>query len=428
MIYDDSQRYVSWDAPLTASRYQPVHPLPMYTPQNEAGWDVNPWEQIWLEDALLEQAINDSLRPDALSLPDVDVLPRHKPQQKPAPNTNNLGTGPLPNRDARLTLKASNKPAQNSDKPQLSSSPLPKKLGLSGQSHAITPPANSFVVAAPFASFEQSQAFLAKQGLEVLAIMGTGPTGEAPPHLQHSPFAGEGKVQAGYHYLNPGRLTGKTDAPVVKNHTLLQQDFSATSGTITRTDGKTFKLDMTDLAGLDPKARIKARNARLAKLEQDPDVVAITLDAWPAGQVSGEGRDTIPNNRSFRVFDPAGQFIGHVTTPALSLDEAEMVARQRFGDRFGSMDNLDGNVYAKAWVAGSDQPGSTELAKELKFGVLLVRPTHQAKVVQVDSLQDQQARKKALDKEQQQDRLRRLWEYAKRGEFAPIWDKISSSR
>ena len=426
LINSDSQRFVPWDG-------QPPHLSS--SPGRDDWWPAADdqtwmlqtqeqpnWHDDWTDDfddtnEWFDNNHSPPMQPSTPTQVPASVR-RHADQQ------NQDWTDDRPNDTRQNSLTES--PLNNTlDSPQLTAVPLPDSLGVDGQSHVITPPENSFVIASPFASFEDSQAFLAQQGLEVLAIMGTGPTGEAPPHLEQSPFALDGKVQAGYHYLNAGRLTGNTDSPVVKNDTLLQQDFSALSGTLTRTDGKTVRLDMSDLASLDPKARIKARNARLAKLEQDPQTVAIALDAWPAGQVSGEGRDTVPNSRSFRVFDPQGQFLGHVTTPALSLDEAETVARQIYGDRFGSMDNLDGNVYAKAWVANAgDQPGSTELAKELKFGVLLVRPTQNIEPVKTDSTQARQDRKKALDKEQRQDRLRRLWEYTKRGEVGVIWDKI----
>ena len=142
------------------------------------------------------------------------------------------------------------------------------------------------------------------------------------------------------------------------------------------------------------------RNAELQKLERNREVVAIGLDAWPEGVISGP-TSQIPQVRNLRIFDKEGKFLGNMLTPPVSLDDAKLLVREAFGDDLGMVQNLDGDYKGMAYVVGQDNEVNEELAKELKFASLLVRPINEdAQPTQIEELTpaEQEARKNQYDR------------------------------
>lgn len=275
---------------------------------------------------------------------------------------------------------------------------------------AATEVDGAFLVPSGGRPAHQVLAELAQQGLEPVAVLGTGFI---------TPEAGaNGTKVIGYHYTNFSRLEegregrsdqGETELRDINNGTNLRAGYWVDA----RGEMHLLNFDRAD-PRYDTPAEV---NTALERMKDDPNVVAIHLfthraadgvedlignapyDAdrgepgWtprPDGVTDGR-YDTDPTNvtetRSLLVFDAQGDFVGRLSTPPISTRDTYNVAQEVYGDRAKYVLNGDGDFYARAWYLDGRE-ASDPLALGYENAMILVRPTPNGQPAQLREFND----------------------------------------
>lgn len=273
----------------------------------------------------------------------------------------------------------------------------------------VTPGPNAFTMSAPYADVERSRRYLAEQGLQVRGILSTGPI--EPVQNYHSEFSkldlsGVNWRPSGYHYFNPQALRGGAPGQPVEYDAKLGGAFSTTHGTYTTQDGRVRFLNVEGRS-------VEERNREIEALKRRPDVVSISLDAWPVP--TDAAAPEFGSARAIRAFDREGTLLGYVNTPPIGYRDAWTVARDVYGDRLGSISALDNDFYSQFYLPGS--PHSTDVPLGYRQAVLLVEPTGENDpAYQPPS----DAVRRAQENEYRRERIRDL--------AGDLWDKINNRR
>ncbi len=266
-----------------------------------------------------------------------------------------------------------------------------------GAQIAVTETDGAFLVPTGGRPAHQVLQTLAQQGLEPVAVLGTGfitPSNKRDD--SQTPIIG-------YHYTNFARLENGDEARANIPPT---EQRDTNNGTNLRAGYWVDSQGEMHLLNLDRERFPQPQqvNAELEKMKNDPNVVAINLfthraadgpedlignapyDAdrgaagWtprPAGTTGGQ-YDTDPTNvtetRSLLVFDAQENFVGRLSTPPISTRDTYSVAQEVYGDRARYVLNGDGDFYARAWYLDGRQ-ASDPLALGYENAMILVRPT-----------------------------------------------------
>lgn len=275
---------------------------------------------------------------------------------------------------------------------------------------AVTETDGAFLVPSGGRPAHQVLAQLAQQGLEPIAVLGTG-------FITPSNKREDGQTPIiGYHYTNFARLENGEEARANIAPTEQRDPQNGTNlraGYWVDAQGEMHLLDLDRERFPQP----QQVNAELEKMKNDPNVVAIHLfthraadgvedlignapyDAdrgapgWtprPAGTTGGQ-YDTDPTNvtetRSLLVFDGQGDFVGRLSTPPISTRDTYSAAQEVYGDRAKYVLNGDGDFYARAWyLDGRD--ASDPLALGYENAMILVRPTPNRQPAQLREFTD----------------------------------------
>ncbi|NJN37795.1 MAG: hypothetical protein HC790_02210 [Acaryochloridaceae cyanobacterium CSU_3_4] len=240
-----------------------------------------------------------------------------------------------------------------------------------GQGPAITfqpQPGTLIIPLLPNHTYQTAKAEIAKTGGKVLGIFGTTFKGFSPK---------KDSIPLSYVYFNPNRLAanaGKTKLPVYRSANLSGQSAPniLLSGLITYGDGHSAYLDFSHLKGKgqtnneqldDIKTQIRKE---LAQLEDEPEVVAITLDTHAIIRKPEDIEAVVERGdyqhgspflrhetesvaRGLRVFDNQTKaYLGSMITPSLLMKDCLKAAKQKFGSE-AVIQFLDGEASASAY-------------------------------------------------------------------------------
>ncbi len=251
---------------------------------------------------------------------------------------------------------------------------------------------------------------LAQQGLEPVAVLGTGFITPSNTRVENqTPIIG-------YHYTNFSRLENGEEARANIPST---EQRDPQNGTNLRAGYWVDAQGEMHLLNLDRERFPLPQqvDAELEKMKNDPNVAAIHLfthraadgpedlignppyDAdrgapgWtprPQGATGGQ-YDTDPTNvtetRSLLVFDAEGDFVGRLSTPPISTRDTYSVAQEVYGDRARYVLNGDGDFYARAWYLDGRE-ASDPLALGYENAMILVRPTPDGQPAQLREFND----------------------------------------
>jgi hypothetical protein len=275
---------------------------------------------------------------------------------------------------------------------------------------AVTETDGTFLVPSGGRPAHQVLAELAQQGLEPVAVLGTG-------FITPSNKREDGQTPIiGYHYTNFARLENGEEA---RANVAPTEQRDPQNGTNLRAGYWVDAQGEMHLLNLDRERFPQPQqvNAELEKMKNDPNVVAIHLfthraadgvedlignapyDAdrgtpgWtprPAGVTDGQ-YDTDPTNvtetRSLLVFDAQGDFVGRLSTPPISTRDTYSAAQEVYGDRAKYVLNGDGDFYARAWYLDGRE-ASDPLALGYENAMILVRPTPNGQPAQLREFTD----------------------------------------
>jgi hypothetical protein len=250
-----------------------------------------------------------------------------------------------------------------------------QKISGSDSFHVIEKGANQYLMMQPFADFQKSKAYLEKQGLEVVGILGTSHIGKIPKSLtqsfENSPHILDNHRPMGYKYLNVARLNPNSTQPPIEYDFFLSSNIEEPflkSGLYTTIDGTTKLLDFENLTTPQIKQAIE-------KLKQDKNVLAITLNG-KGTQIGSEyvEANRVAQARAFMAFDTEGKFLGSFVSPPIGVGDSLTIAKAHYGDKAGKVVNLDGDFYAKPMLYYDDIPSNDPLAERFIASMLLVQP------------------------------------------------------
>jgi hypothetical protein len=275
---------------------------------------------------------------------------------------------------------------------------------------AATEVDGAFLVPSGGRPAHQVLAELAQQGLEPVAVLGTG---FITPSDKRE--AGQTPI-IGYHYTNFARLENGEQA---RENIAPTEQRDPQNGTNLRAGYWVDAQGEMHLLNLDRERFPQPQqvDAELERMKNDPNVAAIHLfthraadgvedlignapyDAdrgapgWtprPAGATGGQ-YDTDPTNvtetRSLLVFDAQGDFVGRLSTPPISTRDTYGVAQEVYGDRAKYVLNGDGDFYARAWYLDGRE-ASDPLALGYENAMILVRPTPNGQPAQLREFND----------------------------------------
>lgn len=205
----------------------------------------------------------------------------------------------------------------------------------------------SYLIPSPNKDFDEAKRILAKQGLEVLGVAGTGFVGGAvdqkPQRFAYIDLGGKGPSSADFNKLENWSATQRYKS----DGTLMN-----TGGYYVSKEGKVKLLDITGSTNADVKSlveKLKQEGAQSVSFFGGGTIVRQRdLDSSSRGKERGDAR-------SFLAFDKNGELLGMGVTPPIASLDSFNVAKQKFGSSLGSIVLMDGDYYAGLYVKGEDK-------------------------------------------------------------------------
>jgi hypothetical protein len=216
----------------------------------------------------------------------------------------------------------------------------------------MIPGKNQILITQPEGNFTKSLETLKEKGVNPKAILGTGPIARRSDvdnsfiNKENGFYYGFGQI--GYKYINLKRLNGED--LIFEDSYWLDKKHSIKAGVYST---KTGGIHALNFSGLSNDAIQKA----IEQLKANPNVVSISLDAWPLNDEKLYSEASVIKTRSFRVFDKDGNLLGHVSTPAIRGDEISKVAKSIWPDEtIGTMQRLDDDYFVKTYEFNNPNP------------------------------------------------------------------------
>lgn len=205
----------------------------------------------------------------------------------------------------------------------------------------------TYLVPSPHKDFDQARKILAKEGLEVLGVAGTGYVGGAvdqkPQRFAYIDLGKPGLSAEDFRSLENWSATQRYKS----DGTLMN-----TGGYYVTREGQVKLLDITGSTNTMVK--------RLVEQLQQEGARAISFFGGGTlireGDVASRGRGAERGEaRSFLAFNKEGELLGMGVTPPIATVDSFNVAKQKFGSSLDAVVMMDGDYYAGMYVSGEER-------------------------------------------------------------------------